>query len=155
MKVHFNHPLLCFHCFTLFGVLNNLDSEYFSTAFLFNPTYILSLFNSSGDDPRNHVFFKGINFHRLEAGLVEPPWVPKPNVIYAKNVDTFKYTSEVEDVKFDSKDELFFKEFSTGAVPIRWQNEMIESGVFDQLNNSELNSFCHKPMCLSRMCIII
>lgn len=117
--------------------------------------HILCLFNSSGDDPRNHVFFKGINFHRLEAGLVEPPWVPKPNVIYAKNMDAFKNTSEVEDVQFDSKDEVFFKGFSTGAVPIRWQNEMIESGVFDQLNNSELNSFCQESMCFSRMCIII
>lgn len=86
---------------------------------------------------------------------MEAPWVPKPNVIYAKNMDTFKNTSEVEDVKFDSKDELFFKGFSTGAVPVRWQNEMIDSGVFDQLNNSELNGFYQESMCLSRMCIII
>lgn len=86
---------------------------------------------------------------------MEAPWVPKPNVIYTKNMDTFKNTSEVEDVNFDSKDELFFKEFSTGAVPVRWQNEMIDSGVFDQLNSSELNSFYQESMCLSRMCIII
>uniref|UniRef100_A0A674N080 G protein-coupled receptor kinase n=1 Tax=Takifugu rubripes TaxID=31033 RepID=A0A674N080_TAKRU len=92
-----------------------------------------------GDDPRNHVFFKGINFHRLEAGLAEPPWVPKPNVIYAKDMDAFRTASEVEDVKLDSKDERFFKEFSTGAVPVRWQKEMIESGTFDLLNSSDFN----------------
>ncbi|XP_056906564.1 rhodopsin kinase grk7-b isoform X3 [Takifugu flavidus] len=108
----------------------------------------------SGDDPRNHVFFKGINFHRLEAGLTEPPWVPKPNVIYAKDVDAFRTASEVEDVKLDSKDERFFKEFSTGAVPVRWQKEMIESGTFDLLNSSELNASCQESACFSRMCII-
>lgn len=86
---------------------------------------------------------------------MEPPWVPKPNVIYAKNMDMFRNTSEVEDVNFDSKDELFFKEFNTGAVPIRWQNEMIESGVFDELNSSESNNSSKESVSLSRMCIII
>ena len=37
------------------------------------------------DDPRKHEWFKAINFPRLEAGLVDPPWVPKPNVVYAKD----------------------------------------------------------------------
>lgn len=117
--------------------------------------HILCLFNSSGDDPRNHVFFKGVNFHRLEAGLVEPPWVPKPNVIYAKDADVFRTASEVEDVKLDSRDELFFAEFSTGAVAVRWQTEMIQSGTFDQLNSSEPNASCQESTCLSRMCVIV
>nr|XP_046245724.1 rhodopsin kinase grk7-b [Scatophagus argus] len=108
---------------------------------------------SRGDDPRKHIFFKNINFHRLEAGLVEPPWVPKPNVVYAKNIDKFRDTSEVEDITFDAKDEKFYKEFSTGAVTIQWQKEMIESGVFDELNKLELNN--HKTVWASRMCIIL
>lgn len=81
--------------------------------------------------------------------------MPKPNVIYAKNMDAFRTASEVEDVKLDSKDERFFEEFSTGAVPVRWQKEMIESGRFDLLNSSEQNASCQESVCFSRMCIII
>lgn len=81
---------------------------------------------------------------------MEPPWVPKPNVVYAKDMDTFRDTSEVEDIKFDAKDEMFFKEFSTGAISIRWQKEMIDSGVFDELNNTEV-----EPVCMSAMCIVL
>uniref|UniRef100_A0A4W6E832 G protein-coupled receptor kinase n=1 Tax=Lates calcarifer TaxID=8187 RepID=A0A4W6E832_LATCA len=92
-----------------------------------------------GGDPRSHMFFKNINFHRLEAGLLDPPWMPKSNVVYAKDTDEFTDTSEVHDVELNAKDEKFFKEFSTGAVSIRWQQEMIDSGVFDELNNPKLN----------------
>lgn len=116
-------------------------------------TSVVSFFDSSGDDPRNHTFFKDINIHRLEAGLVAPPWVPKSNVVYASNIDKFRDTSVTEDVKFDAKDMMFFKEFSTGAVSIKWQKEMIDSGVFDELNNPELNG--HKAVWTSRLCIIL
>ncbi|XP_034024825.1 rhodopsin kinase grk7-b [Thalassophryne amazonica] len=106
-----------------------------------------------GDDPRKHKFFNSINFHRLEAGLVEPPWKPKPNVVYAKDTDEFRATSEVEDIKLDAKDEKFFKRFSTGAVSIRWQKEMIDSGLFDELNNPMINgNDCGLE---SRTCIIL
>ncbi|XP_039677736.1 rhodopsin kinase grk7-b [Perca fluviatilis] len=107
------------------------------------------------DDPRNHVFFKSINFRRLEAGLVEPPWVPKSNVVYAKDTDKFRDTSEVENITFEGKDEKFFKQFSTGAVSIQWQKEMIDSGMFDELNNAELNGYSCKSVWESRMCIIL
>ncbi|KAM3875355.1 rhodopsin kinase grk7-b [Diretmus argenteus] len=88
-----------------------------------------------GDDPRNHKFFQNINFHRLEAGLVDPPWVPRSNVVYAKDTDEFRHSSEVDGVKLDAKDEKFYKEFSTGVVSIRWQKEIIDSGLFDELND--------------------
>lgn len=84
---------------------------------------------------------------------MEPPWVPKSNVVYAKNMDKFRDTSEVEDIGFDAKDEMFFKEFSTGAVSIKWQKEMIDSGVFDELNDPEMNG--HETVRTSRMCIIL
>ncbi|XP_044058794.1 rhodopsin kinase grk7-b [Siniperca chuatsi] len=108
-----------------------------------------------GDDPRSHTFFKSINFHRLEVGLVEPPWVPKSNVVYAKDTDEFRDTSEVEDIKFNAKDEKFFEEFSTGAVSIRWQKEMIDSGVFDELNDPKRNGHGCEAAWKSRMCIIL
>uniref|UniRef100_UPI003AACA7CE rhodopsin kinase grk7-b n=1 Tax=Centroberyx gerrardi TaxID=166262 RepID=UPI003AACA7CE len=90
-----------------------------------------------GDDPRNHTFFQNINFPRLEAGLVDAPWVPRSNVVYAKDADEFRDVSEIEGVTLDAKDEKFFKEFSTGAVSIPWQKEMINSGLFDDLNDAQ------------------
>uniref|UniRef100_A0A8C6TZE3 G protein-coupled receptor kinase n=1 Tax=Neogobius melanostomus TaxID=47308 RepID=A0A8C6TZE3_9GOBI len=108
----------------------------------------------SGDDPRKHAFFKDINFHHLEAGLVKPPWVPKSNVVYAKDMSEFKDISEEEDVALDAKDEKFFKEFSTGAVPTRWQREMIESGVFDELNCFQRNGHGYEAS-KSRTCVIM
>lgn len=100
------------------------------------------MFTSSGDDPRKHEWFKSINFARLEAGLVEPPWTPKPNVVYAKDTGDIHDFSEVRGaMEFDSSDQKFFKEFSTGAVSIPWQQEMIDSGLFDELNDpSRLDS---------------
>lgn len=109
----------------------------------------------SGGDPRSHVFFKNINFNRLENGLLDPPWVPKPNVIYAKDLDELRVTSEVKDVKINAKDKTFFQEFSTGAVSIQWQKEIIESGVFDELNDPRLNGHGCKEGWKSRMCIIL
>ncbi|XP_068572431.1 rhodopsin kinase grk7-b isoform X2 [Cebidichthys violaceus] len=108
-----------------------------------------------GDDPRNHAFFKSINFRRLEAGLVEPPWIPKSNVVYANDTDRFRDISEVEDVKFEAKDEKFYKQFSTGAVSIRWQKEMIDSGVFDELNQPNLNGHGRETVWESRTCIVV
>lgn len=115
----------------------------------------MCLSNVSGDDPRNHVFFKSIDFRRLEAGLLKPPWVPKSNVVYAKDTDEFRDTCVGEDIKFDAKDEKFFKEFSTGAVSIQWQKEMIDSGVFDELNDPKLNGHSIESTWKSRLCIIL
>ncbi|XP_049918214.1 rhodopsin kinase grk7-b [Epinephelus moara] len=110
---------------------------------------------NNGEDPRNHHFFKSINFHRLEAGLVEPPWVPKSNVVYAKDMDEFRDNSEEEGIKFDAKDEKFFKQFSTGTVSIQWQKEMIDTGVFDELNDPKWNGHSCETVWESRMCIIL
>lgn len=115
--------------------------------------HMLCLFTTCSDDPRNHVFFKNINFHRLEAGLVEAPWVPKSNVVYANNMDRFRDTSGDENITFDAKDEKLFKEFSTGAVSIKWQKEMIDSGVFDELNDSSQNGF--ENTWTSKLCAIL
>ncbi|XP_053294340.1 rhodopsin kinase grk7a [Pleuronectes platessa] len=87
------------------------------------------------EDPRKHSWFKSINFPRLEAGLVDPPWVPKPNVVYAKDTDDIAEFSEIKGIEFDAKDDKFFKEFSTGAVPIQWQQEMIDTGLFAELSD--------------------
>ncbi|KAF7665571.1 hypothetical protein LDENG_00138370 [Lucifuga dentata] len=106
------------------------------------------------DDPRKHRFFKSINFHCLEAGLAEVPWVPKFIVVYAKDTDNFRDTSETKDVEFNSKDREFFNEFSTGAVSMQWQQEMINSGVFNEMNDA-MNDHNRVVVWKSRTCIIL
>lgn len=80
------------------------------------------------------------------------PWVPKSNLVYAKDVDEFR-DSEVQHVELDAKDEKFFKEFNTGAVSLRWQKEMIDTGVFDELNSHKQND--SDAALTSRTCSIL
>uniref|UniRef100_A0A8C9A8W5 G protein-coupled receptor kinase n=1 Tax=Prolemur simus TaxID=1328070 RepID=A0A8C9A8W5_PROSS len=94
------------------------------------------------DDPRKHPFFNTINFARLEAGLIEPPFVPDPSVVYAKDIAEIDDFSEVRGVEFDDKDKKFFQRFATGAVPIAWQEEIIETGLFEELNDPNRHTGC-------------
>uniref|UniRef100_A0A4W3HHR2 G protein-coupled receptor kinase n=1 Tax=Callorhinchus milii TaxID=7868 RepID=A0A4W3HHR2_CALMI len=87
------------------------------------------------NDPRKHSFFKSINFQRLEAGLVDPPFVPNPATVYCKDLGDIADFSEVRGIDIDEKDKKFYKKFATGSVPIPWQEEMIESGLFEELND--------------------
>ncbi|XP_026995576.2 rhodopsin kinase grk7a [Tachysurus fulvidraco] len=95
-----------------------------------------------GDDPREHEWFKSINFPRLEAGLIPPPWLPKPNVVYAKDTGDIAEFSDVKGIEFNAKDEKLFKEFSTGAISIPWQKEMMDTGLFDELNDPHRKESC-------------
>ncbi|XP_049641938.1 rhodopsin kinase GRK7 [Suncus etruscus] len=97
-----------------------------------------------GDDPRKHPFFKTINFPRLEAGLVEPPFVPDPSVVYAKDIDDIEDFSEVRGIEFDDKDKNFFERFATGAVPKAWQEEMLETGLFEELSDASRLAGCEQ-----------
>lgn len=85
---------------------------------------------------------------------MEPPWVPKSNVVYAKDADEFRDTSAVSDIELDAKDEKFFNEFSTGSVSVQWQKEMIESGLFDDLNDNKPSGLSHEGGCRSTLCVI-
>nr|XP_019602126.1 PREDICTED: LOW QUALITY PROTEIN: rhodopsin kinase [Rhinolophus sinicus] len=87
------------------------------------------------DDPRKDPFFKTISFPRLEAGLVEPPYVPDPSVVYAKDIDEIEDFSEVRGIEVDDNDKKVFQRFATGAVPTAWQEEMIETGLFEELSD--------------------
>ncbi|KAF5891149.1 rhodopsin kinase-like [Clarias magur] len=55
-------------------------------------------------------------------------------MVYAKNIDDVGVFSTVKGVVFGDKDDEFYKEFASGTVPIPWQEEMIETGVFGELN---------------------
>uniref|UniRef100_A0A3B3TZ98 G protein-coupled receptor kinase n=1 Tax=Poecilia latipinna TaxID=48699 RepID=A0A3B3TZ98_9TELE len=81
-----------------------------------------------------HSFFKNINFKRMEAGIVDPPFVPDPRAVYCKDVLDIEQFSTVKGVNLDQTDNDFYSKFATGCVPIPWQNEMIETECFRDLN---------------------
>ncbi|MEQ2284745.1 G protein-coupled receptor kinase 5, partial [Ameca splendens] len=81
-----------------------------------------------------HSFFKNINFKRMEAGIVDPPFVPDPRAVYCKDVLDIEQFSTVKGVNLDQTDNDFYSKFATGSVPIPWQNEMIETECFRDLN---------------------
>lgn len=72
--------------------------------------------------------------------MVDPPFVPDPSVVYAKDIADIADFSEVKGIDFDEKDAKFFKRFATGAVPITWQQEIIDTGLFDELNDPNRES---------------
>ncbi|NXK52156.1 GRK5 kinase, partial [Chauna torquata] len=109
---------------------------------------------------KRHPFFRTINFKRLEAGIMkpsfvpdvrqkaarvprgrgdEPPrlmalWAPQPRAVYCKDVLDIEQFSTVKGVNLDQTDNDFYAKFATGSVSIPWQNEMIETECFKDLN---------------------
>uniref|UniRef100_A0A671ME24 G protein-coupled receptor kinase n=1 Tax=Sinocyclocheilus anshuiensis TaxID=1608454 RepID=A0A671ME24_9TELE len=83
---------------------------------------------------KGHGFFKDINFTRLEAGMMPPPFVPDPRAVYCADVLDIDQFSTVKGVSLDQVDENFYSKFNTGSVPVPWQNEMIETECFKDLN---------------------
>ncbi|XP_044293373.1 G protein-coupled receptor kinase 5-like isoform X3 [Varanus komodoensis] len=83
---------------------------------------------------KQHPFFKSINFKRLEAGIMKPSFVPDPRAVYCKDVLDIEQFSTVKGVNLDQTDNDFYVKFATGSVPIPWQNEMIETECFKDLN---------------------
>ncbi|XP_078285229.1 G protein-coupled receptor kinase 5-like [Rhinoraja longicauda] len=83
---------------------------------------------------KGHPFFKGINFKRLEAGMQEPSFKPDPRAVYCKDVLDIEQFSTVKGVYLDQTDNDFHVKFATGSVPIPWQNEMIETECFKEVN---------------------
>nr|XP_057938519.1 rhodopsin kinase GRK1-like [Doryrhamphus excisus] len=90
--------------------------------------------DGSCDQIRAHPFFSDINWRKLNAGIVPPPFVPDPKVVYAKSLDDVGAFSSVKGVALEDPDKSFFDEFSSGNIPIPWQEEMIEMGIYGELN---------------------
>ena len=61
--------------------------------------------------------------------------MPDPHAVYAKDVLDIEQFSTVKGVNLDAKDDGFYARFNTGCVSIPWQEEMIETRVFDDLND--------------------
>ncbi|XP_010778293.1 G protein-coupled receptor kinase 5 [Notothenia coriiceps] len=99
-----------------------------------DPKQRLGCLADAAADVKLHPFFRRINFKRLEAGIVEPPFVPDPRAVYCKDVLDIEQFSTVKGVNLDQTDNDFYSKFTTGSVSIPWQNEMIETECFRDLN---------------------
>ncbi|CAG0887408.1 unnamed protein product [Cyprideis torosa] len=105
------------------------------------------------EEIKKHPFFSSINWKRLDAGMCQPPFIPDPHAIYAKDVLDIEQFSTVKGVNIDEKDSDFYKKFNTGSVSIPWQTEMIEMGCFEEINvfpldgslPDDLNPDCPPP----------
>ncbi|VTJ83725.1 Hypothetical predicted protein [Marmota monax] len=99
-----------------------------------DPEKRLGFRGGSCDGLRAHALFKDISWRQLEAGLLTPPFIPDSRTVYAKSIQDVGAFSTVKGVAFDKADSEFFQEFASGNCPIPWQEEMIETGIFGELN---------------------
>uniref|UniRef100_A0A3Q1LUY2 G protein-coupled receptor kinase n=1 Tax=Bos taurus TaxID=9913 RepID=A0A3Q1LUY2_BOVIN len=99
-----------------------------------DPEKRLGFRDGSCDGLRTHPLFRDISWRQLEAGMLTPPFVPDSRTVYAKNIQDVGAFSTVKGVAFEKADTEFFQEFASGTCPIPWQEEMIETGVFGDLN---------------------
>lgn len=58
----------------------------------------------------------------------------QPQAIYCKDVLDIEQFSTVKGVELEPTDQDFYQKFATGSVPIPWQNEMVETECFQELN---------------------
>uniref|UniRef100_A0A8C4FD32 G protein-coupled receptor kinase n=1 Tax=Dicentrarchus labrax TaxID=13489 RepID=A0A8C4FD32_DICLA len=99
-----------------------------------DPTERLGSQGGGASEVKAHLIFRSINFKRLEAGMLQAPFIPDPQAIYCKDVLDIEQFSTVKGVELEPKDESFYSKVSTGSVSIPWQNEMIETECFAELN---------------------
>ncbi|KAM4747793.1 G protein-coupled receptor kinase 6 [Rhinophrynus dorsalis] len=99
-----------------------------------DPAERLGCCGGGAQEVKEHPLFKHINFKRLEAGMLEPPFKPDPQAIYCKDVLDIEQFSTVKGVELEQTDSDFYRKFATGSVCIPWQNEMIETDCFRDLS---------------------
>ncbi|XP_006153003.1 G protein-coupled receptor kinase 4 isoform X1 [Tupaia chinensis] len=102
-----------------------------------NPSERLGCMGDGAAGVKQHPVFKNINFSKLEANMLDPPFCPDPHAVYCKDILDIGQFSVVKGVYLDTTDDYFYAQFVTGCVSIPWQNEMIESGCFEDINESE------------------
>eukprot|EP00063_Salmo_salar_P064265 XP_014039100.1 PREDICTED: G protein-coupled receptor kinase 6-like isoform X1 [Salmo salar] len=103
-----------------------------------------------GVEVKAHIIFKNINFKRLEAGILEPPFSPDPRAVYCKDVLDIEQFSTVKGVNLDPTDDDFYHKFVTGSVSIPWQNEMIEMECFKEINVYETDGLLCSDLDVNR-----
>ncbi|KAM8939556.1 G protein-coupled receptor kinase 4 [Pelodytes ibericus] len=109
-----------------------------------DPKQRLGCMGDGADGVKRHPIFRNINFKRLEANMMDPPFVPDPRAVYCKDVLDIEQFSTVKGVNLDTTDDDFYSKFVTGSVSIPWQEEMIETDCFKDINVYELDG-CLSP----------
>ncbi|XP_076460921.1 G protein-coupled receptor kinase 5-like isoform X1 [Babylonia areolata] len=104
-----------------------------------DPVCRLGCSEEGADQVKSHCFFKTINWKRLEAGMCDVPFVPDPRAVYCKDVLDIEQFSTVKGVNLDASDDSFYSKFNIGSVSIPWQNEMLETECYKELNILEVN----------------
>uniref|UniRef100_A0A8C8WMG4 G protein-coupled receptor kinase n=1 Tax=Panthera leo TaxID=9689 RepID=A0A8C8WMG4_PANLE len=97
-------------------------------------------FSGGAAEVKGHPVFKDINFKKLEANMLDPPFCPDPKAVYCKDVVDIDQFSTVRGVYLDTTDDTFYSQFATGSVSIPWQNEGCISGV--PSDKEELSQWC-------------
>ncbi|MFT7808630.1 rhodopsin kinase-like [Arapaima gigas] len=87
-----------------------------------------------GYEVRKRLITKVIRKKVVTRGILPPPFVPDSKTVYAKNLDEVGAFSTVKGVNLEDPDKEFFNEFASGNIAIPWQEEMIETGIFGELN---------------------
>ncbi|XP_047425072.1 G protein-coupled receptor kinase 5-like [Mugil cephalus] len=99
-----------------------------------DPKHRLGCRGSGGREVQSHPFFQSVNFRMLEAGFVDAPFKPDPRLVYCSDVQDIDEFSFMKGVTIDHVDHDFYSKFNTGSNPIMWQNEIIDTGCFRELN---------------------
>nr|XP_014345243.1 PREDICTED: G protein-coupled receptor kinase 4 [Latimeria chalumnae] len=115
-----------------------------------DPKERLGCLGGGASEVKQHPIFKNINFKRLEASMLEPPFVPDPRAVYCKDVLDIEQFSTVKGVNLDPTDDDFYCKFVTGSVSIPWQNEMIETECFKDINVYEADGSLSPDLDASR-----
>uniref|UniRef100_A0A4W4H9H8 G protein-coupled receptor kinase n=1 Tax=Electrophorus electricus TaxID=8005 RepID=A0A4W4H9H8_ELEEL len=89
-----------------------------------NPKERLGCQGGGASAVKAHVFFRGINFRLMEAGMLAPPFRPDPRAVYCQDVLDIDQFSMVKGVILDEVDYDFYVKFNTGSIAIPWQNEV-------------------------------
>lgn len=105
-----------------------------SSLLMKDPNERLGCSGSGGREVQAHPFFKKINFRMLEAGLIQPPFKPDPGLVYCSDVQDIEEFSTVKGITLDETDSDFYSKFNTGSNAVAWQNEVLETGCFRELN---------------------
>ncbi|XP_069450984.1 G protein-coupled receptor kinase 4 isoform X10 [Ovis canadensis] len=111
-----------------------------------DPAQRLGCRGEGAAEVKGHPVFRDINFRRLEAHMLDPPFHPDPQAVYCKDILDIEQFSAVRGIQLDSTDSGFYSEFVTGCVSIPWQNEMIESECFKDINESENEPAVDEPV---------
>ncbi|XP_044030250.1 G protein-coupled receptor kinase 5 isoform X2 [Siniperca chuatsi] len=95
-------------------------------------------FGARGEHPKASEMERRIQTEQVEYGDKFSKRVKdlcsSPRLVYCSDVQDIEEFSTVKGVILDQTDNDFYSKFNTGSIPITWQNEVIETGCFRELN---------------------